>query len=184
MKRQNIFMHFFCIFLCVGTQIVILSFVDEFCGLYRWILPKKIVILQPIINEGDTMNRFLTMICVLSVAMAIEAQQRKEITLRDGWIFSRDGKEWIEVTVPHDWAIGGPFDKKWDLQMVAIEQNGEQEATEKSGRSVALPWIGEGQYRTTFTVPQGYECAQLVFGGAMSEPVVYIIMKSTTLLEV
>ena len=77
-------MHFFCIFLCVGTQIVILSFVDEFCGLYRWILPKKIVILQPIINEGDTMNRFLTMICVLSVAMAIEAQQRKEITLRDG----------------------------------------------------------------------------------------------------
>ena len=174
MKRQNIFMHFFCIFLCVGTQIVILSFVDEFCGLYRWILPKKIVILQPIINEGDTMNRFLTMICVLSVAMAIEAQQRKEITLRDGWTFSRDGKEWIEVTVPHDWAIGGPFDKKWDLQMVAIEQNGEQEATEKSGRSGALPWIGEGQYRTTFTVPQGYECAQLVFGGAMSEPVVYV----------
>ena len=39
---------------------------------------------------------------------------------------------WETVTVPHDWAISGPFDKKWDLQKVAITQNGETEATEKS----------------------------------------------------
>ena len=74
---------------------------------------------------------------------------------------------WVQVQIPHDWAIGGPFDKKWDLQRVAITQNGETEATEKSGRSGALPWIGEGWYRTTVEIPQGYEAGELVFDGAM-----------------
>jgi beta-galactosidase len=53
---------------------------------------------------------------------------------------------------------------------VAITQNGETEATEKSGRSGALPWIGEGWYRTTVEIPQGYEAGELVFDGAMAEP--------------
>ena len=57
--------------------------------------------------------------------------QRKEITLSEGWQFSRDKMSWEEVSVPHDWAISGPFDKRWDLQTVAIEQNGEKEKTEK-----------------------------------------------------
>ena len=77
--------------------------------------------------------------------------------------------------MPHDWAISGPFDKKWDLQKVAIEQNGEKEATEKSGRSGALPWIGEGHYKRTFTIPQGFDGhAELVFDGAMAEPTVSV----------
>ena len=77
--------------------------------------------------------------------------------------------------MPHDWAISGPFDKKWDLQRVAIEQNGEKEATEKSGRSGALPWIGEGHYKRTFTIPQGFDGhAELVFDGAMAEPTVSV----------
>ena len=120
------------------------------------------------------MKKILTLTGALMVVMATLAQQRKEVDLRDGWQFSKDGKQWQAVTIPHDWAISGPFDKKWDLQMVAIEQNGEKEATEKSGRSGALPWIGEGEYRTTFVVPSGYEKAVLVFDGAMSEPVVYV----------
>jgi len=57
---------------------------------------------------------------------------------------------------------------------VAITQNGETEATEKTGRSGALPWIGEGWYRTTIDVPKGYKAAELVFDGAMSEPRVSI----------
>ena len=118
------------------------------------------------------MKRFLFLICVFAVTLVANAQQRKEIEMRKGWQFSHDGRNWQSVNIPHDWAIAGPFDKRWDLQTVAIEQNGEQEATEKSGRSGALPWIGEGQYRTTFTVPRGYKRAMLVFGGAMSEPVV------------
>ncbi|MBR1462853.1 MAG: DUF4982 domain-containing protein [Prevotella sp.] len=110
---------------------------------------------------------FLCVFCVMN------AQPRSEELLSE-WQFSKDGISWEQVTVPHDWAISGPFDKKWDLQTVAIEQNGETAATEKSGRSGALPWIGEGQYKTTFRVPAEYERAELVFDGAMSEPVVYV----------
>jgi len=90
------------------------------------------------------------------------------------WQFSRDNSTWEQVQIPHDWAIAGPFDKKWDLQRVAITQNGETEATEKSGRSGALPWIGEGWYKTSVEVPSGYEAAELVFDGAMAEPRVSI----------
>ena len=102
------------------------------------------------------------------------AQDRREMTLTDNWQFSHDKATWETVTVPHDWAIAGPFDKKWDLQMVAIEQNGEKEATEKSGRSGALPWIGEGYYKRTLQIPDGYERAELIFDGAMAEPTVSI----------
>ena len=118
-------------------------------------------------------------------ALAGHAQQRQEITLTDDWQFfagqsgtaerSHDRQSWQTVTVPHDWAISGPFDKKWDLQRVAIEQNGEKEATEKSGRSGALPWIGEGYYKRKFTIPSDFSGhAELVFDGAMAEPTVSV----------
>ena len=116
-------------------------------------------------------------ITFMSLALALstmcQAQSRKVITL-PSWDFSRDGKVWSQVAVPHDWAIAGPFDKKWDLQMVAIEQNGEKEKTEKSGRSGALPWIGEGMYKMNLQLPKGYKRAVLVFDGAMSQPVVKV----------
>lgn len=109
----------------------------------------------------------------LALSAMTMAQSRKVINL-PSWDFSRDGKSWSQVSVPHDWAISGPFDKKWDLQMVAIEQNGEKEKTEKSGRSGALPWIGEGMYQMKWTAPKGYKRAVLVFDGAMSQPVVCV----------
>ena len=116
-------------------------------------------------------------ITFMSLALAFstmcQAQSRKIINL-PSWDFSRDGKVWSQVAVPHDWAISGPFDKKWDLQMVAIEQNGEKEKTEKSGRSGALPWIGEGMYKMNLQLPKGYKRAVLVFDGAMSQPVVSV----------
>ena len=114
---------------------------------------------------------FMTLALALSTMS--QAQSRKVINL-PSWDFSRDGKSWQQVAVPHDWAISGPFDKKWDLQMVAIEQNGETEKTEKSGRSGALPWIGEGMYKLNWTAPKGYQRAVLVFDGAMSQPVVTV----------
>ena len=105
-----------------------------------------------------------------------QAQTRQEINLQDDWQFSKDKDyTWETVSVPHDWAISGPFDKKWDLQVVAIEQNGEKEPTEKSGRSGSLPWIGEGHYKRTFSIPSGFHGhAELVFDGAMSNPSVYV----------
>lgn len=108
----------------------------------------------------------------LATATVAFAQQRKEMTLSDNWQFSNDLQNWEEVSVPHDWAIAGPFDKKWDLQKVAIEQNGETEATEKSGRSGALPWIGEGHYKRMIQIPADCKHAVLVFDGAMAEPTV------------
>lgn len=114
---------------------------------------------------------FMTL--ALALSSVCQAQSRKVINL-PSWDFSRDGKSWSQVSVPHDWAISGPFDKKWDLQMVAIEQNGEKEKTEKSGRSGALPWIGEGMYQMKWTAPKGYKRAVLVFDGAMSQPVVCV----------
>ena len=114
---------------------------------------------------------FMTL--ALAFSTMCQAQSRKIINL-PSWDFSRDGKVWSQVAVPHDWAIAGPFDKKWDLQMVAIEQNGEKEKTEKSGRSGALPWIGEGMYKMNLQLPKGYKRAVLVFDGAMSQPVVSV----------
>ncbi len=117
-------------------------------------------------------KKLLTLL--LLVTALCYADGRKEIILNEGWQFSRDSVNWTPVTVPHDWAIGGPFDKKWDLQFVAIEQNGEKEKTEKSGRSGALPWIGRGFYRTTVKLNEHPASALLVFDGAMSEPQVRI----------
>lgn len=113
------------------------------------------------------------LLALLAMPLLCNAQ-RSEILLSDGWMFSRDSIQWTNVTVPHDWAIAGPFDKKWDLQVVAIEQNGEKEKTEKSGRSGALPWIGKGFYRKVVELDKAPDNAMLVFDGAMSEPVVRI----------
>ncbi len=123
----------------------------------------------------------------LSCSLAVMAQ-RQEVTLSQGWKFSRgegldaaapaqtnyDDRKWLSVSVPHDWAISGPFDKEIDKQTVAIEQNGEKEATEKTGRSGSLPWIGSGWYRTTVDINPDTERAILNFDGAMAEPDVYV----------
>ncbi len=125
-------------------------------------------------KKNIIMNKLLTTLFLTTVAVTAGAQ-RSEILLSDNWQFSRDQQSWQTVTVPHDWAISGPFDKKWDLQRVAIEQNGEKEATEKSGRSGALPWIGEGHYKRTFTIPADFKGhAELLFDGAMAEPTIYV----------
>ena len=111
------------------------------------------------------------LLCALA---ATAAPVRHEVNLTEGWQFSRDEATWQQVTVPHDWAIDGPFDKKWDLQVVAIKENGEDVATEHSGRSGSLPWIGRGVYRNTFSMPEGYSHAELVFDGAMADAHVYV----------
>ena len=116
-------------------------------------------------------------ITLLTLALATSAltasAQRSTVNLKS-WQFSRDSLNYKPVTVPHDWAINGPFDKKWDLQFVAIEQNGETEKTEKSGRSGALPWIGRGFYKTTVYLKKLPKTAILEFDGAMADPHVYI----------
>ena len=110
---------------------------------------------------------------LLAVSTSLSAQLPREVNLSQ-WKFSCDSVHWEPVSVPHDWAISGSFDKKWDLQNVAITQNGKTQETEKTGRSGALPWIGKGFYKTKLKIARNYPHAELLFDGAMSEPVIYI----------
>jgi len=97
------------------------------------------------------------------------------------WDFSRDSVKWETVSVPHDWAIYGPFDRSYDLQKVAVEQNGEKEETWKTGRTGGLPYVGKGFYTTSFDIPDTPDRNYtLVFDGAMSNAHVYINGKLAT----
>ena len=131
------------------------------------------------------MNRrlLMTLCCALLAWMAV-APQRTETLLEKGWKFMKgdvadamkpdfDDKQWEAVTVPHDWAIYGPFDRSHDLQEVAVTQNLETAASVKTGRTGGLPYVGVGWYRTTFEAPAG-KLVSLVFDGAMSEARVYV----------
>ena len=122
------------------------------------------------------------------LSLALFAQEpRKVLNLEDGWKFYKgeasdaettafDDSKWQDVTVPHDWAIYGPFDKEIDKQTVAITQNGEKVPTEKTGRTGALPFTGTGWYRKNFNIPAADldKKILLLFEGAMSEPEVYL----------
>ena len=109
-------------------------------------------------------------------AAATASAPRKETTLTD-WEFRRDhdwkaGEGWTAVKVPHDWAITGPFSKENDLQVVAVVQNGEKQATEKTGRSGGLPYMGKGCYRTFIDIDNTENISRtILFDGAMSEEI-------------
>ena len=119
------------------------------------------------------MNKIKKTMMLAAVVAAVAAEAAQVIKLSDGWEFRRAGGVWERVTVPHDWAIAGPFDKEIDKQVVAIVENGEKKAGEKTGRTGSLPFIGEGEYRRTVTIPSGTGYASLVFDGVMSEPEVF-----------
>lgn len=110
--------------------------------------------------------------------------QRTELLLEKNWKFTKgdpsgaadshfSDSKWTKVRVPHDWAIYGPFDRRNDLQQVAVTQNLETEASLKTGRTGGLPYAGIGWYRTTFSVNSGRQTT-LIFDGAMSEAQVYV----------
>ena len=132
------------------------------------------------------MKTIISLLISILIVSNIQAQ-RTVINLEKNWKFSKgdfpaainigfnDGG-WESVTVPHDWAIYGPFDKEVDKQVIAIVQNNEKVATEKTGRTGALPFIGVGWYRTEFSVPEFQEGKKvlLTFDGAMSEAQVFV----------
>lgn len=121
------------------------------------------------------MNRYsLFVVMALSGAITVNLHAERTVTtLKEGWEFTKGRPDattsWEKVRVPHDWAIYGPFDRANDLQTVAVEQNGETEKTEKTGRTGGLPFIGQGTYRTVFEVPDtANRNITIIFDGAMS----------------
>lgn len=133
------------------------------------------------------MNKFILASLSATACLFALAAPRTELTLAEGWKFTRDDasefsardlndSKWQKVTVPHDWAIYGPFSWDNDKQNVAIAQDGQKEAMEHAGRTGGLPFVGTGWYRTEIEVPEFTDGkkATLVFDGAMSHARVYV----------
>ena len=129
------------------------------------------------------MNK-INLLLLLGITATGWAQQQ---TLQKGWKFSREDNpqaaetlyndaKWQRVTVPHDWAIYGPFDMENDIQRTAIKQDGQKAAIEHTGRTGGLPFVGVGWYRTQFSVPELSADKQVFvqFDGAMSNPEVFV----------
>jgi beta-galactosidase len=112
------------------------------------------------------MNKYnlLSIIFILSNAFYINAQSvRDQWFLKQNWKFTKgdfpnasdikfDDSNWEDISIPHDWAIFGPFDRNYDLQTDAISQNFEKISTTKTGRTGGLPYVGNGWYRTHFSI--------------------------------
>lgn len=127
--------------------------------------------------------RICVLLCCFFLSVLAHGQ-RSSVTLERNWKFQKgdvsqafkvdfDDSKWQSVSIPHDWAIYGPFDRSNDLQNVAITQNFENQASVKTGRTGGLPYVGIGWYRTTFDAPVG-QTVNLLFDGAMSEARVYV----------
>lgn len=130
------------------------------------------------------MKRYCVLFFLFNFVLYTAFSQRYEQTLRDGWMFARgeyplaermdyDDSSWIKVSIPHDYAISGPFDERNDLQDVMNVQNKETKVYRKTGRTGGLPYDGESWYRRSFSI-RGKGKTFLYFDGAMSEAMVYV----------
>lgn len=117
------------------------------------------------------------------------AQQAVRVVteLKSGWLFINkdmpqgaavlaDESRWEKITVPHDWAIKGPFSVENDLQTVKVTEDGEKKASTRSGRTGGLPYAGVGWYRKHIRIGQADKGKSfaLEFDGAMSHAKVYV----------
>ena len=128
----------------------------------------------------------MLLVAMLALTTSLYAQRTEQL-LDKGWRFTRedsaefkkvgyDDSGWQSVTIPHDWAIYGPFSVNNDKQNTAITQDGQQEAMEHAGRTGGLPFVGVGWYRLKFEAPAFEEGkrATILFDGAMSHARVYV----------
>ena len=127
-------------------------------------------------------EKALTVIFALALAVSSFAQSQRSETILKEWDF-RKGHDteattgWEKVSVPHDWAIYGPFDRQHDLQRVAVIQNGEYVPSDKTGRTGGLPYMGQGAYRRNLEIAETDLDGRrhtLLFDGAMSEAQIYV----------
>ncbi|MDP4624482.1 MAG: DUF4982 domain-containing protein [Akkermansiaceae bacterium] len=103
------------------------------------------------------------------VSLPLIANARTRESFNKGWTFQKgdapgaesvefDDSEWRTLNLPHDWAIEGPFDIKYNA------------------RSGGLPFHGTGWYRKTFTAPADLkdQLVTIEFDGAMYNAHVWI----------
>ena len=127
-------------------------------------------------------KKALTVIFALALAISSFGQSQRSEKILKEWDF-RKGHDieategWEKVSVPHDWAIYGPFDRQHDLQRVAVIQNGEYVPSDKTGRTGGLPYMGQGAYRRNLEIAETELDGRrhtLLFDGAMSEAQVFV----------
>ena len=113
--------------------------------------------------------RFLFILFSLGISITVVGQTRQVITLQSNWKFAQgahpdaykpefNDASWQTISVPHDWAIAGPFNPDGD------------------GNTAKLPWKGEGWYRYEMKMPTAYDGKRLllVFDGVMAFPEIYV----------
>jgi beta-galactosidase len=113
----------------------------------------------------------ILLLCGLAAAAPTEIKigADRQIKITQDWRFfkgeatgaeqsSFDDSSWRKLDLPHDWAIEGPFDRKFD------PHNG------------GLPYFGVGWYRKHFVVPAGARGRhiEVQFDGAMSNSTVWL----------
>jgi beta-galactosidase len=133
------------------------------------------------------MKKIIVFIVLINIAFQATAQQREVQLLDTGWrfinhdialadIYQIDDSSWQTVSVPHDWAIAGPFDMTIDLQAVQVMEDGDKKVKLRTGRTGALPCFGIGWYRKVLPVSKMDEgkLVDVEFDGAMSRAKVYL----------
>lgn len=137
------------------------------------------------------MKKTLIIISLIFLVIQVNGQEKtkaREVQLLDtGWRFINhdipltnlnqvDDSSWQNVTVPHDWAIAGPFDMTIDMQKVTVIEDGDRGAKLRTGRTGALPCFGIGWYRKALTISKFDEGKRIFveFDGAMSRSKVYL----------
>ena len=84
-----------------------------------------------------------------------------------------DDSEWREVSVPHDWGVEGDFKADNDLTYCRIVQDGMTKSIPHTGRTGALPTVGEGIYRKWIDI-DSTDSVSLELDGVMWESHVYL----------
>ncbi|WP_066214008.1 glycoside hydrolase family 2 TIM barrel-domain containing protein [Flammeovirga sp. MY04] len=98
-----------------------------------------------------------------------DLESLEPVSFNDNWRFSKgelpnakntefSDKDWRTLELPHDWAVEGPFDKKYNA------------------RSGGLPFHGQAWYRKEFFVPKKLENkkAFIYFEGVMNQAEVFV----------
>lgn len=127
------------------------------------------------------------LIIILSFILSAFSAFSRDYTLLEKWKFhlgecpdavssDYDDSSWEDVIVPHDWAIGKPFDMRIDMQSVQVLEDGDKAAKTRTGRTGALPAFGVGYYRTYIDSNEGMKGKRISieFDGAMSLSKVYL----------
>ena len=111
---------------------------------------------------------FLFVLIILTVSCSNE-DSTNPVSFNDGWKFHKgdvDGAQntdlddisWRDITLPHDWAIEGPFDSSFNA------------------RSGGLPFHGVGWYRKQFDIPNTAKGKHITlhFDGAMNNAKIWL----------